>query len=253
MTRALLGVLLAVVAAAAAVLSFSALDELGRLCGFASLAWLLPVVLDAGAAAGSLAWLTQPIGPARVFGRRLALALLGSSVGGNAVGHLLTALAVAAPWWLVVAVSAAAPVVLGAVVHLAVLAAQAPSAATELATEDRGGPGWYEDDPAPGPATVKNLIDWMQTEGADAEERAPKIGSGPADGPSPTAEPAPVQAVRPVAVAGPTGGMDELLPDVVRWARERPGPISGRAVRAEFGVGADRARRLLDQLGEAAS
>ena len=39
--------LLAVVAAAAAVLSFSALRDLALLCGFApELAWLLPVVVD---------------------------------------------------------------------------------------------------------------------------------------------------------------------------------------------------------------
>ena len=56
--RLILLALLAVVAAAAAVLSFSALRDLAQLCGFApELAWLLPVVVDAGAAAGSLVWL----------------------------------------------------------------------------------------------------------------------------------------------------------------------------------------------------
>lgn len=49
--------LLAVVAGAAAVLSFSALRDLALLCGFApGLAWLLPIVVDAGAAAGCLSW-----------------------------------------------------------------------------------------------------------------------------------------------------------------------------------------------------
>lgn len=132
MSRALLAVLLGVVAAAAAVLPFSALNELGRPCGFAGLAPLLPVVLDAGAAAGTLVWPTRPDGPARRFGRGLAVALLGASAAGNAVGHLLVALAVTTPWWLVVAVSAVAPTVLGAVVHLAVLAAQARSAGAEI-------------------------------------------------------------------------------------------------------------------------
>jgi Protein of unknown function (DUF2637) len=115
--------LLAVVAAAAAVLSFSALRDLALLCGFApQLAWLLPIVADAGAAAGSLVWLggrTDEL--ARRFARTLALTLLGLSVGANALAHGLDAYRLAPAWWVVVAVSAIAPAVLGAVVHLAVL------------------------------------------------------------------------------------------------------------------------------------
>jgi hypothetical protein len=57
MTRAVLFILLAVVATAAAMLSFAALDELGQVCGFGPLSPLLPLVLDAGAAAGTVAWL----------------------------------------------------------------------------------------------------------------------------------------------------------------------------------------------------
>jgi len=122
--RRALGALLAVVALAAAVLSFDALRLLALTCGFdARLAWLLPVVVDAGAAAGSLVWLGQwAPAPARRFARVLALLLLGGSVAGNALGHGLAAFRVAAPWWVVVLVSAVAPAVLGAVVHLAVLA-----------------------------------------------------------------------------------------------------------------------------------
>lgn len=115
--------LLGVVAAAAAVLSFAALRDLARVCGFApSLAWLLPVVVDAGAAAGSLVWLGgTATDPARRFARALALSLLGLSVAANALGHGLAAFALAPAWWVVVIVSAIAPAVLGAVVHLAVL------------------------------------------------------------------------------------------------------------------------------------
>ena len=115
--------LLGVVATAAAVLSFAALRDLARVCGFApSLAWLLPVVVDAGAAAGSLVWLGgTAAGPARRFARALALTLLGLSVAANALGHGLAAFALAPAWWVVVIVSAVAPAVLGAVVHLAVL------------------------------------------------------------------------------------------------------------------------------------
>jgi hypothetical protein len=71
MKRLLVFFLLAVVAAAAAVLSFSALRDLALRCGFApELAWLLPVVLDAGAAAGSAAWLSARGIEAGRFGRR---------------------------------------------------------------------------------------------------------------------------------------------------------------------------------------
>jgi hypothetical protein len=122
-TRAAMWMLLVVVAAAAAVLSFSALRDLAALCGFAErLAWLLPVVIDAGAAAGCIVWLgIGRSSRAARFARSLTFVLLGSSVAGNAVVHGLTAYRLLPPWWLVVAVSAVAPAVLGAVVHLAVL------------------------------------------------------------------------------------------------------------------------------------
>ncbi|MBW0114045.1 DUF2637 domain-containing protein [Pseudonocardia abyssalis] len=122
-TRAMLYGLLAVVAGAAAVLSFAALRDLALVCGFSpQLAWLLPVVVDAGAAAGSLVWLGGRTGrSARTFARSLALALLTLSVAANALGHGLAAFALAPAWWVVVIVSAVAPAVLGAVVHLAVL------------------------------------------------------------------------------------------------------------------------------------
>ncbi len=121
--RAVLYGLLLIVATAAAVLSFAALRDLALQCGFApALAWLLPVVVDAGAAAGSLVWLGGAVSTsARRFARSLALALLGLSVAANALGHGLAAFQQEPAWWVVVIVSAVAPSVLGAVVHLAVL------------------------------------------------------------------------------------------------------------------------------------
>jgi hypothetical protein len=115
--------LLSVVAGSAAVLSFAALCDLALVCGFDQrLAWLLPLVVDAGAAAGSLVWLGgRTGGAARGFARALALGLLVLSVAANALGHGLAAFALAPAWWVVVIVSAIAPAVLGAVVHLAVL------------------------------------------------------------------------------------------------------------------------------------
>ncbi len=113
--RRILFLLLAVVAAAAAVLSFAALRDLALVCGFAAeLAWLLPVVVDAGAAAGSLVWLGGAVSTtARRFARALALGLLTLSVAANALGHGLEAFRLAPAWWVVVIVSAIAPAVLG--------------------------------------------------------------------------------------------------------------------------------------------
>lgn len=125
--------LLVIVAAAAAVLSFTTLTALAGAVGFLpagepfwlrpGTAWLLPVTIDVGAAAGSLVWLSRT-GRARAFGRALALALLGLSVAGNAVGHALAVADRPHPLvmgLLVVIVSAIPPAVLGAVVHLAML------------------------------------------------------------------------------------------------------------------------------------
>lgn len=131
--RRMLGGLLLVVAVAAAVLSFSALRDLAEACGFSDrLAWLLPVVVDAGAAAGSVVWLGgQVTHRARRFARGLALTLLLSSVAANALGHGFAAYGARPHWTVVVLVSAIAPAVLGAVVHLAVLVGRAGSVAPE--------------------------------------------------------------------------------------------------------------------------
>ncbi len=140
--------LLVVVAGAAAVLSFAALRDLALLCGFAPwLAWLLPVVIDAGAAAGSLVWLGGwPAAQARRFGRALALVLLGASVAGNAVGHALEAYTARPAWWVVVVVSAVAPAVLGAVVHLAQLAVGGHTERPEPAVEGLDDGDRYEEE-----------------------------------------------------------------------------------------------------------
>ncbi|MFC4943326.1 DUF2637 domain-containing protein [Pseudonocardia sp. GCM10023141] len=136
--RTVLYLLLLVVAAAAAVLSFAALRDLALTCGFAAwLAWLLPVVVDAGAASGSLVWLGGWAAlSARRFARTLALTLLGLSVAANALGHGLAAFSLAPPWWVVVVVSAIAPAVLGAVVHLAVLVGRPAEPATSPRDDD---------------------------------------------------------------------------------------------------------------------
>lgn len=163
--------LLAVVAGAAAVLSFAALDELGRLCGFGGLSPLLPVTLDAGAAAGSVAWLSRDTGPARSFGRALALVLLAGSVAGNALSHALSAYGTRPPWPVVVLVSAVAPAVLGAVVHLAQLAGTAgrtgrPELAVEPLSEVPAGVR-YPTDEASEAAEPADAERWPDPDGLD--------------------------------------------------------------------------------------
>lgn len=168
MTRVAMWLLLGVVASAAAVLSFSALRDLAALCGFSTgLAWLLPVVVDAGAAAGCLVWLgsaSEYIYPRR-FARVLTCVLLASSVAGNAVVHGLSAYQLRPAWWLVVAVSAVAPAVLGAVVHLAVLTAQRRTGGPELPVDSFEGAPQGVDLPDP----------WANAPYADTAHRAAEL------------------------------------------------------------------------------
>ncbi|MGD9525316.1 DUF2637 domain-containing protein [Pseudonocardia sp.] len=165
--RRVLYVLLLVVAAAAAVLSFAALRDLALVCGFAPrLGWLLPVVVDAGAAAGSLVWLGGwATGAARRFARALALALLALSVAANALGHGLAAFGLAPAWWVVVIVSAVAPAVLGAVVHLAVLVGRPhPDMSTAAHEDDQGD------------EATKEIVDWWRD--APPAEPAARVDPG---------------------------------------------------------------------------
>lgn len=157
--RGVLFGLLGVVATAAAVLSFAALRDLARVCGFTpALAWLLPVVVDAGAAAGSLVWLGGTARePARRFARALALTLLTLSVAANALGHGLAAFALAPAWWVVVIVSAVAPAVLGAVVHLAVLVGR-PASTPRPSASATAGDQALELPPVAGDVRARELI-----------------------------------------------------------------------------------------------
>jgi hypothetical protein len=141
----LVWLLLFVVAGAAAVLSFDGLRSLALLCGFGErLAWLLPLVVDAGAGVSCLVWLRRNTSAdAARFARALTWTLLAGSVAGNAIVHGLSAYRLPAPWWLVVAVSAIAPAVLGAVVHLSVLVGRAYAQAVEDGEADSQGVDYW--------------------------------------------------------------------------------------------------------------
>jgi hypothetical protein len=107
---------MALVALAAAALSYQSLARLGALCGYGGLSWLYPLVVDAGAAASCATWL-------HTRGRQplvMTWVLLAISVLLNGTTHYLTSTGTAPSWLLVVGVAAIPPLVLGLCVHLAV-------------------------------------------------------------------------------------------------------------------------------------
>lgn len=227
MVRIVMWFLMAIVAGAAAVLSFSALRDLAIVCGFSSnLAWLLPVTIDAGAAAGTLVWRSgwAPEN-GRMFARRLTWLLLGLSVAGNAVEHFLHAYVLTASWWLVVMVSAIAPTVFGSVVHLAVLmgrttadhqADQEPRLAARIA--QRSDPVITER-----VTSTRGSDDWLMLPGEVPDQVRTTIPDRTADD-------------------------DVLLADLAEWAARQGTTPTRNAVIKRYGIGATRANRLLNEL-----
>lgn len=114
---------LAVVLAAAAVLSFDALRGLALAVSIPErLAWLLPVAVDAGAAVSCATWLGRGVPrEAARYAAGMTWALLGVTVLGNAGQLGMHAHDVIPPWWVAVAVGTIPPAVVGATVHLLVL------------------------------------------------------------------------------------------------------------------------------------
>lgn len=110
-----------IVGAVCAAVSSVLLYRLAVSCSFDW--WLapsLPIALDVGGTVGALAWIGGQ-DQVRRWGRALALgALLGSLVG-NGLQHAIEARMIAPGLPLILAVGAAIPVVLWAVVHLAAL------------------------------------------------------------------------------------------------------------------------------------
>lgn len=154
---------LGVVAAAAAVLSFSALADLAVMCGVPRLlAPLLPVAIDAGAAVACTVWLANRANEAATrYAAWMTWALLATTVAGNALHSGLVAADLRPVWWVAVVVGAVAPAVLGSVVHLTVLAARtdlsggrqiAVEAPVETPRDDRVGEIATPDRPAGEPA-----------------------------------------------------------------------------------------------------
>jgi len=260
--RVLMWAGLLTVAGAAAIMSFAALRDLAALCGFGSaLAPLLPVTVDAGAAVASLVWLGRwAPDPARRYARGLALALLGGSVAGNALGHGLAAYGARPHWLVVVAVSAVAPAVLGAVVHLAVLATHTP--ATGVADHPDHNPDYarsvadHPDHPdrefgQAAPAAVDQLTELngpclisvggsgeggqVRPMGTDHPDHPDYLGAAGTDHPDPTGLTASEQPERKDA---------ELIELIREWVADEGSAPSRERVRTRYGIGSKRAERV---------
>jgi hypothetical protein len=119
---------MAIVLAAAAMLSFSALRDLAVHVQISVwLAWALPVSVDAGAAVSCRIWLARraPEDAGR-FARGMTWGLLALTIAGNAASQGMTAEHIVPPWPVAVAVGAVPPLVVGCVIHLMVLVGRAP-------------------------------------------------------------------------------------------------------------------------------
>ena len=121
---------MALVAVAAAALSFQSLWRLGQLTGYGNLAWAFPLVVDLSAASSCAAWLDTK--SRQAWG--MTWAPLATSVLLNGTSHYLDSTGTSPAWLLVVAVAAVPPTVLGLCVHLAVSlgAESAPTRRWEL-------------------------------------------------------------------------------------------------------------------------
>ncbi|GAA2855537.1 hypothetical protein GCM10010472_11050 [Pseudonocardia halophobica] len=224
---------LAVVLSAAAILSFDALRGLAIAVSIPSgFAWLLPIVVDAGAAVACTIWLS-PSSPrdASRFAAWMTWSLLVATVAGNAGQLGLHAHGITPPWWVAVAVGAIAPAVVGSVVHLVVLLVRETGPVPDRVPLP-------EVDDAPAEVESEAWRDpWSRWAGPDVD--TPPV----------------LEAVPALDQQGPPvpASADPLLPEVLRWAQERGlDRVSQRAVRAEFGVGGPRSARLLSQLQEVA-
>jgi hypothetical protein len=172
---------LAVVLAAAAVLSFDALRHLAVTVRIPeTIAWLLPISIDAGAAVSCAVWLGGWSAPAAArFAGRMTWALLAATVLGNATAQGMAAAAIVPPWWVAVLVGAVPPAVVGATVHLVVLlvrrAAEAPEAAVEAPETPVEAPSAAVET-LEAPSERKVRIVALKADGLTAAEIGAKVG-----------------------------------------------------------------------------
>lgn len=115
---------LSLIGLAAAVLSFFSLWELATACFVPIyLAWMYPITMDVGAAVTCRIWLSKKASKeTENLARVLTLGLLALTIIGNGAWHGMLANGIIPPWWAAVILTSIPPSVLGATVHLAVLA-----------------------------------------------------------------------------------------------------------------------------------
>jgi hypothetical protein len=184
---------MALVAVAAAALSFVSLWRLGQLAGYGALSALYPVVLDLGAASSCAAWLHTRSRQASA----MTWALLGLSVVLNGTVHWLESTGQLPGWPLVVGVAAIPPLTLGLVVHLVISMDREPAAVEPAASQPER--------PAVSPVAVP-------------ERPAAPSPVVPA---SPRAKPNPGPLVAPVAVAEPKAPKAEQGDDLAALRKEK--------------------------------
>lgn len=192
--------LIALVGVAAAVLSFDTLRALAIVCGTPDrIAFLLPVAVDLAAAVATVLWLRARRADVVELARRIAWSTLAASVVGNGLEHYLVAEHVAPHWTLVVAVGAVPAAILGAIVHLAVVATTTPATMVDQPVSS--------DDTSEVPAAEK--LDEPPVEERDQSSTA----------------------------TGPINDRPLSLVDTVREIDARPGARTGeRTLAAELGV-----------------
>lgn len=204
----------------AAATSAVSLYGLALNCGIPEyLAAALPIALDAGAAVGALAWITQK-GAARQWGCMVAIAGLLATIAGNAVEHALTIGLLQQSLLLVLCVGAVIPAMLWAVVHLAAVMAGTPQPAAPKTRARR--------DASSTPAASATKVQLSKT---------PEPG-------------------KPVELGTKRLERDRSRRDVGReWAR-RNWPVTGTAIANELGVSraeGDRIRQSIKNEVESAS
>lgn len=243
---------LAVVLAAAAVLSFDELRDLALAVRIDEhLAWLLPITIDAGAAVSCATWLgARTDARSARFASWMTWALLAVTVAGNAGQLGMHAMGILPPWQVAVLVGTIPPAVVGSTVHLLVLLVRTSKGAgpdqrhqettvvrQQSSETDRDGVG--------------------TTDGAHAPERAdqsetPARSDGSAAGPDHADQSqTPIRLDQTTDTEDPAVDDDELddealVARLVEWS-DREGSVPSRErVRIEFRIGTRRAERIRD-------
>jgi len=207
--------LVAIVAGVALLVSGNYLFLYGEAAQMGWLSWTLIATLDAGGIAGTLVWVLSQ-GPARAWGRAIAIANLGASILGNILGHLLQAAAITNGPGLQILTGVVFPAELFAMVHLALMFRRETTPATDAEQAPASAPPVVQDTPpaaAPAPVTHPVVIP------------RPQVSQPPALAPipppvRPVVVPPPAPARRPTA-ASATDVTPELLARVERWRSQR--------------------------------